>query len=44
MGRFRRSFRIGVPITAETVQATWREGVLEIVLEQDATASRCRCG
>ena len=34
MGRFRRSFRIGVPISAETVQATWREGVLEIVLSK----------
>jgi HSP20 family protein len=32
MGRFRRSFRMGGPISADTVQATWREGVLEIVL------------
>ena len=34
MGRFRRSFRLGVPISPETVQATWREGVLEIVLRK----------
>jgi len=34
MGRFRRSFRIGVPIAPEKVQATWREGVLEIVLQK----------
>ncbi len=34
MGRFRRSFRIGVPIAADKVQAAWRDGVLEITLRK----------
>ncbi len=34
MGRFRRSFRIGVPIAADKVQAVWRNGVLEITLHK----------
>ncbi len=34
MGRFRRSFRIGVPIAPDKVQASWRDGVLEVVLQK----------
>jgi len=34
MGRFRRSFRLGVPIAPEKVQAVWRDGVLEITLHK----------
>jgi HSP20 family protein len=31
-GRFTRSFRIGLPVAAEGVRATYQDGVLEIVL------------
>jgi HSP20 family protein len=33
-GKFRRAFRIDAPISPQSVQATWRDGVLEIVLEK----------
>lgn len=33
-GEFQRAFRLGAAISPETVQATWREGVLEIVLHR----------
>jgi HSP20 family protein len=36
MGRFQRSFRIGLPVTTEGAKATFREGVLEIVLHKAA--------
>ncbi len=46
MGRFHRSFRIGVPIAPDKVQAAWRDGVLEITLQktppQEPTQVRVR--
>ncbi len=42
MGRFRRSFRIGLPVTTEGATATYREGVLEIVLHKAARGASSR--
>jgi HSP20 family protein len=41
-GRFRRSFRIGVPIDPSGVQATYRDGVLQIKIPMKAPSGPTR--
>jgi len=41
-GRFRRSFRIGVPIDPSRVQATYRDGVLQISIPKVAPSGPTR--
>ncbi len=35
-GRFRRSFRIGLPVDADNARASYRHGVLEIIVPKTA--------
>jgi len=41
-GRFRRSFRIGIPLDPSGARATYREGVLRITIPRAAPGSRAR--
>ena len=42
MGRFRRSFRLGVPVDASGVKASYRDGVLEVWLPKIGPPSPVR--
>ena len=42
MGRFRRSFRIGVPVNPDGVQAAYRDGVLRVSLPRAAPRGPAR--
>jgi len=41
-GRFRRSFRIGIPIDPSGAQATYREGVLRVTIPRAAPRGSAR--
>ena len=41
-GRFRRSFRIGIPVDPSGARATYREGVLRITIPRAAPGGRAR--
>lgn len=41
-GRFRRSFRIGIPLDPSGARATYREGVLRITIPRAAPGGRAR--
>jgi len=41
-GRFRRSFRIGVPVNPSDVQAVYRDGVLQIIVPRVAPTEPVR--
>jgi len=43
-GRFRRSFRIGVPVEPAKVQARYRDGVLEITLPKPGPGGPAAAG
>ncbi len=41
-GRFRRSFRIGIPVDPSAARATYREGVLRITIPWATSGGRAR--
>ncbi|HUU55342.1 MAG TPA: Hsp20/alpha crystallin family protein [Armatimonadota bacterium] len=42
VGRFRRAFRIGIPVDPSGARATYREGVLRITIPRAAPGGRAR--